>query len=95
MDVHRTVYRIHAIQRMFERGIAEIDIEHVLMTGEIIEEYLDDEPYPSRLTLGFCGSRPLHMVSAENLENDEAIIITAYEPNPKRWDVSFRRRKTQ
>ena len=46
------VYREHAIQRMFERDIFEIDVENTIKNGEIIEEYIDDEPYPSFLVLG-------------------------------------------
>jgi hypothetical protein len=78
---------------MFERTITEDDVGHVLATGEVIESYESDTPYPSRLILGFCGSRPLHVVVADNQENREAIVITVYEPEPAQWDSSFRRRK--
>ncbi len=94
MNRHRIVYRVHAIQRMFERHISEADVEHILATGEVIEGYPDDAPYPSRLIQGVCGSRPLHVVVADNLEDREMIVITAYEPDPARWDPTFRRRRT-
>ena len=49
MAARRTQFRVRAIRRMFERGITEEDVAHVLSTGEVIEEYPDDLPYPSRL----------------------------------------------
>lgn len=89
----RLVYRVHAVQRMFERRISAEDVEHVLATGEMIEEYAEDHPYPSRLVLGTVDNRPLHVVSADNTVASETIIITVYEPEPRQWEGGFRRRK--
>jgi YgiT-type zinc finger domain-containing protein len=58
MTTDRLVFRVHAIQRMVLRDISEAEVRVVLTTGEAIEEYLDDTPYPSRLVLGWVGSRP-------------------------------------
>jgi len=91
----RITYRVHAIQRMFERYIGIDDIEYVLSTGEVIEEYPDDEPYPSRLLLGVRRGRTLHVVVADNAQDNEVIVITAYEPDPEKWDSTFRLRKKQ
>ena len=89
----RLIYRLHAIRRMFERRISAKHVEHVVASGEVIEEYPDDQPYPSRLILGFVDDRPLHVVGAENAAAGEMIIITVYEPDLERWDAGFRRRK--
>lgn len=89
----RLVFRVHAIQRMFQRGINEENVRHVLATGETIEEYPDDTPYPSRLVLGWHGSRPLHIVVADNSDAQETIVITVYEPDPRQWETDFKRRK--
>lgn len=88
----KITFRVHAIQRMFERSIDDADVLHVLETGEIIEDYKDDFPYPSRLMLGFCGQRPLHVVVAENASEKELIVVTVYEPALNQWDNSFKRR---
>jgi len=80
---------------MFERRITTGDVAHVLEMGEVIEQYPDDRPYPSRLILSFVCGRPLHVVAAENAGTGETIIITVYEPDPTRWDASFRRRLRQ
>lgn len=51
--VERLIFRIHALQRMFQRGIGAEDVQHVLTTGKTIEDYPADQPYPSRLVLGW------------------------------------------
>jgi hypothetical protein len=80
---------------MFEQAIAEADVEYVLSSGEEIRAYPEDKPYPSKLVLGWVGNRPLHVVAAEHTAAGETIIITVYEPDPLRWDASFRRRLRQ
>ena len=85
-------YRLHAIKRMFERKITMADVRQVLATGTMIEDYPTDTPYPSCLVLGWCGIRPLHIVVAYNKLDDETVIITAYEPDPAKWDKDFKRR---
>ncbi|MDO8689959.1 MAG: DUF4258 domain-containing protein [Dehalococcoidia bacterium] len=93
MEARSLVFRTHAIRRMFQRGISREDVRHVLSTGETIEEYPDDAPYPSRLLLGWRGSRPLHVVVADNVEVGEAIVVTVYEPDSGQWNAGFRRKK--
>lgn len=89
----RTVFRVHALQRMFERGIRVEDVFAVLETGKVIEDYPSGEPFPSRLLLGWLGTRPLHVVAAQNPSTGDRVIITAYEPDPERWEPGFQRRK--
>ena len=92
MTGNNLVFRAHALQRMFLRKISEEDVRYVLNHGEMIENYLDDEPYPN-LILGWLYSRPIHVVAADNVEEKETIIITAYEPDTHRWEMDFKRRK--
>ncbi|NOT26197.1 MAG: DUF4258 domain-containing protein [Acidobacteria bacterium] len=47
-------FRLHATQRLFERGISIDDVRHVVEGGNVVEDYPDDQPYPSRLLLGWC-----------------------------------------
>lgn len=79
---------------MYERGIGVEDVRHVVATGEVIEEYPDDIPYPSCLMLGWPGARPVHVVVAHNSPDQETIVITVYEPDPTRWEPGLRRRRT-
>ena len=93
MNYNHVTFRIHAIQRMFERQISARDVLRVLQTGETIEEHADDIPYPNRLMLGWRGNRPLHVVAVENASDDETILITVYQPDPGQWKPGFKRRK--
>lgn len=92
---HRLIFRVHAVRRMFERRISEDDVRHVLQTGEVVEDYPQDLPYPSRLVLGLRGDRSLHVVVAENVEDRETVVITVYEPDPRKWDSGFRKRRKE
>ncbi len=85
--------RVHAAVRMLERRITIEDVLLVLNTGEVIESYPDDTPWPSQLTLGAVRSRPLHVVWAEALDTKRLVIITVYQPDVAEWDSGFRRRR--
>ena len=93
MVSRRLVFRVHAIQRMYQRGIGEPAVRHAISTGEIIEDYPDDTPYPSRLVLGWHGRRPLHVVVADNADDKENIVITVYEPDLTEWESDFKTRR--
>ncbi|MEX1206395.1 MAG: DUF4258 domain-containing protein [Dongiaceae bacterium] len=93
MGESRLVFRVHAIRRMFERKISVADVRKAVETGEVIESYPGDTPYPSRLVLGWSGSRPVHVVVADNVAAGETVVITAYRPDPALWNKSFRQRR--
>ncbi len=79
---------------MAERKITVEDVKNVLKTGETIASYPEDRPYPSRLILGWIGTRPLHVVVADNDEDNVQIVITVYEPDPTLWEDDFKRRRS-
>lgn len=43
--------------------------------------------------LGWSEAQPIHVVAAHDTTEDEIIIITAYRPDPERWDPGFRVRR--
>ncbi|HEY8490569.1 MAG TPA: DUF4258 domain-containing protein [Dehalococcoidia bacterium] len=92
-SANRVVYRKHAIEQMFLRSIPTADVRYVLEHGDVIEEYPSDVPFPSRLILGFCHGRPLHVVAADHHSEPVTFVITVYEPDPERWDETFRHRR--
>jgi hypothetical protein len=92
VTANRITYRVHAVERMFERGISPADVRAVLEDGQTIEDYSAGTLYPSRLILGWIGMRPVHVVAAFDGAHDEVIAITAYEPDPSQWTGQFRRR---
>lgn len=63
--------------------------------GKEIEDRASDFPYPSRLLLGRRGTRPIHVVAAEDAADNETIIVTVYEPDPDLWDPGFEKTKAQ
>ena len=89
----KLIFRVHAIQRMFQRHIEEEDVRIALETGEVIEDYPDDTPYPSQLILGWAGARPIHIVVARNDKEHELIVVTVYVPDINLWQPGYRRRK--
>jgi len=90
---YRLIFRVHAVQRMFQRGISEKRVRQILDAGDVIEDYSGEMPEPSRLILGFQGKRPFHVVTSENVETNETTIITVYIPDPEKWKKDFRSRK--
>ena len=53
------------------------------------------EDYPSWLLLGWWADKPLHVMAAYNAQDDEQIVIAAYEPDPVLWDDGFRRESNE
>jgi len=94
MNNPNVFFRVHAVQRMFERNISAQKVEQALRSGEIIEDYSAEMPEPSRLILGGQGKRPFHMVMSENQTRNEATIITVYVPDPGKWDRYFKSRRS-
>jgi hypothetical protein len=65
----------------------------VIESGEVLEEYPDDLPYPSRLIMGWHEGCPLHVVIAYDSSEKKEIVITVYEPDLDKWDQELKRRK--
>lgn len=82
----------HLSLRMRERGIGYDDMYHTIKTGEIIERYPTDYPYPSCLLLGMVSnSKYLHVVCG--VGSGLIWIVTAYYPNLDKWESDCRTRK--
>ncbi len=86
------IYRIHAIERMFERNISQKDVEVVFTYGKTIEVYDEDKPYPSFLVLAYIEQRPLHVVFSKD-DKENVFVITAYEPTLLKWQNNMKTRK--
>ena len=69
------------------------EIYFSVINGEIIEDYPADKPYPSCLILGYTeNGKPVHSVWAYNEQNQWAVVITAYRPDPNLW-INWRERR--
>lgn len=86
-------FSLHATKRMAQCGISVADVRAVVDGGDVIEDYPNDTPFPSRLMLGWHAEGPIHVVAADNPAAGETLIITVYQPNPALWTADFRTRK--
>lgn len=92
----KALYTRHAreeMQREIFGRIREKEVFEAIMKGEVVEEYGNDKPYSSVLISGRTDNeRPLHIVCAYSGEDDLAIVVTVYQPDPNLW-IDYRRRK--
>ena len=95
-EADRVLYSSHARREMRQEEFGPIrdqELYEAICTGEIIEIYADDMPYPSVLLFGTTSAnRQLHAVCAYDNEDDRVVIVTVYQPDPRRWE-DYRRRK--
>lgn len=82
----------HASNRCLQRGITQKDVKNCVMTGEIIEQYPDDFPWPSCLVSGYDTSgNIIHVVASDNGQHSK--IITVYIPNTGTFENDLKTRK--
>lgn len=82
----------HAKNRCRERNIKQKDIKNCVMTGEIIEQYPSDFPFPSCLIFGYTvDHRIIHVVISD--EGESGRIITAYIPDTIKFENDLKTRK--
>jgi hypothetical protein len=86
-------YSRHALERMFQRGITPDIINCIVTEDNVIANYPDDQPYPSKLILGFANNRPIHIVIAIESGTGTRIVITVYQPDPLLWDETYSKRR--
>jgi len=91
---HRIRITDHADEEAQTDQLSFDEIFISVFQGEIIEHYPGDRPYPSCLIYGdtFSGE-PVHSVWAYNQENQWAVLITVYRPDPQRW-LDWRTRRS-
>ena len=92
----RVYYTSHAKTEMENEEFGQIndaELGQAIENGRIIEEYPNDKPYPSYLVFGKTLEQwPIHAVCAWNRDEESAIVVTVYEPDPARW-VEFEKRR--
>lgn len=93
--IHNSRVRIsdHADEEAEADELIFDEIYFSVLHGEIIEDYPHDRPYPSCLIYGMTfGGDPVHSVWAYNEENQWAVLVTVYRPDPGLW-INWRERK--
>lgn len=91
-DSSKVIISQHMVKRFTERNIKYKDIISVITSGEIIEQYPSDYPYPSCLILGLnIKGKYMHIVCGT--DNEYLWVITAYYPDENKWEADFKTRK--
>ena len=90
---NRIEWQRHALERMMERGISRETAKNVLLSGELIEDYPNDEPYPSALLLGWVDKEPFHVVTAFDPVTVYCFIITVYKTDSEHFESDYKTRR--
>jgi hypothetical protein len=86
--------RLHALQRVNERGILPHEVREALLNCKVIEDYPDDRRGHSCLVWGVSSlGRDLHAVCG--VSEDIVWVITIYEPDTEEWETPEKRRITR
>ena len=84
----------HILKRLMQRGIFQASVVQAIRSGEIIEQYPDDYPYPSCLLLGTTeAGEALHIVCG--IGEGKVWLITAYHPDPDEWESDLKTRRVK
>lgn len=83
----------HSRRRFDERGIKIQDVCQTIQSGQIIEQYPDDFPFPSCLILGYSEGKPIHVCAS--IQDNMMYVITAYIPDPEKWEADLKTRKEE
>jgi len=85
----------HGYDELAEDELTARELLAGVKNAIIIEEYPDYSKGPCALTLQQDRSeRPVHVVwGIPKGNNKPVVLVTAYRPDPERWDDSFLRRR--
>ena len=87
------LWRTHALEQLLTRGIGTHEVREALLTGELIEDYADDRPFPSALIAALSEGHPLHVVVAFDSASGYAHVVTAYRPDTEYFQSDLRTRR--
>lgn len=88
----KVIFTEHGKDEADNDDLSFTQIFESVYSGEIIENYPLDRPYPSCLIYGRTKEKfPVHSVWGYNEETGYVVLITVYRPDPQRWN-DFRER---
>ncbi len=87
---------LHGYEELAADGLRVQEIVNGLTAGIVVEEYPHDPKGPCVLVLERdSGDRPIHVVwGIPAGQRSPAVVVTAYRPNPAKWDDTWQRRLT-
>ncbi|MFQ5672156.1 MAG: DUF4258 domain-containing protein [Nitrospinales bacterium] len=93
VEERKIKWTYHVNMRLGGRFIPRTAILDSVATFEIIEEYSRDKYLPSYLIRSKYLNEVIHILAAPDVETGNVIIITAYKPDPRKWDKEFKVRR--
>ena len=89
----RIEWSAHALKRMLEKGISRASEKHIICTGEMIENYPDDKPFPSGLFYGIRINKKIISVLGYDFTDQKIFLITAYWPDEEHFETDLKTRR--
>lgn len=90
----KILWSLHAMRKLRTENLRKTAVEKSLRNAVLVEDYQQHgRPLPDCLVLGFINGDPLHVVAAIDRDFDRIFIVTAYRPDPKRWEDDWKKRK--
>jgi hypothetical protein len=75
---------LHADDERLADDLTVDEVEEVLASAELLEDYPDDPRGHSCLILGYTQGQPVHVVCGLTPQG-RVIVITVYRPSPLKW----------
>ena len=89
----RIFWTYHVNMRFGQRPISRELILGAVDSFEVIEDYPEDKYLPSYLIRGEHGKLVFHVHIATDVALGNIRIVTAYVPDPSKWEKDFRTRR--
>ena len=87
---------VHGYEELAADGVLVHDVVNGLATAVMVEDYPDYPKGPCVLVLEQDNAgQPIHVVwGIPPGESSPAVVVTAYRPDPEKWDETWRKRRT-
>ena len=85
----------HGYDELAEDGLTARELLAGVLAAVVVEEYPNYPKGPCALLLQKdCAGKPVHVVwGIPKGYNKPVVLVTAYRPDPERWDEEFLRRR--
>lgn len=93
MNCTKVVIGQHAYSRMFGDGVDPESVARAVKSGEIVEEYAEERPFPQYLLLHIEQEKALHLIVGNDEQNGICYVMTVYRPDRRLWNDDFKRRR--